>query len=305
MINKNFFIGIDSGGTKSEILITDEFNTVLYKKNIKAFHYSIHGFDKTVNHIINILATSLKENKLDIKNCKGICIGLSGVRDIKVKSQIQKQIIKSLGCKNILIESDSTIALYGAFEGKDGLILICGTGSILFGILNGEFIRIGGWGRIIGDYGSGYEIGKNAIKHLTTGYDGGKKISNLSSAIEKEFSINKANLLHLIYQNNFNLQNLVPIVLERADKKDKNALKIIDNAVNDLLQHFKIFFKTSGLRKKIGLAFSGSIIENENVLTLKLKKKIKRNFKLINIIDKLHSPAEGAILLAKNKFYKN
>jgi|WetSurMetagenome_2_1015567.scaffolds.fasta_scaffold12238_6 N-acetylglucosamine kinase-like BadF-type ATPase len=305
MINNNFFVGIDSGGTKSEILIADDCNILSHNKSCKALHYSLHGQDKIINHIKNIIIASLKEKKLNLKNCKGICIGLAGVREKKDKIEIEKLLKRLIEFKNIIVESDADIALHGAFKGNNGLILICGTGSILYGYVDGIFYRIGGWGRTIGDYGSGYEIGKYAIKHLVSEYDKNKKLSNISRIIEKKFSFNRTNILNKIYQNNFDVQHIAPVVLEQANKKDKNAIDIIDKAVDDLLCHFETFFAVSGLRNKIDLALSGSIIENENVLSHKLKKQIKKNFKLITIIKKMHTPVEGAILLAKNKFLKN
>jgi len=305
MTKNTFFIGIDSGGTKCELLITDAKNNIIHKISYKAFHYSVHGKEKVSCHLKDIITNSIKEKKLNLRNCRGICIGLAGVREAEVKNELQKHLIKLLGYKNILIESDSIIALHGAFKGKDGLILICGTGSILIGIINKKYFRIGGWGRIIGDYGSGYDIGRFAIKHLVSEYDKGKKTSKLSQAVEKKFSINKLNILKHVYQNNFDLQNLVPLVLEYAKKKDKDAQRIIDYAIDELIYHFKIFFSVTGYRKKINVAFSGSILENDNILSDKIKTRIKRNFHNINLVNKIHTPAEGAILLSKNKFEKN
>ncbi len=51
-----------------------------------------------------------------------------------------------LSFSNIIVESDSEIAYQSAFGDGDGLLLICGTGSILFGKRNGVEVRIGGWG---------------------------------------------------------------------------------------------------------------------------------------------------------------
>ncbi|MCX6165671.1 MAG: hypothetical protein NTU73_12560, partial [Ignavibacteriae bacterium] len=171
MGKNTFFIGIDSGGTKFELSIKSSKFSYTDKKTYKAIHYYVYGKEKVSHHLKKIISGCIKKNKLDIKNCGGICIGLAGVRETEDKNEMQKHLIKLLGYKNILIESDSIIALYGAFKGKDGLILICGTGSILIGIIDNKFFRIGGWGRIIGDYGSGYDIGKNAIKHLVNEYD--------------------------------------------------------------------------------------------------------------------------------------
>ena len=305
MDKKKFFVGIDSGGTKCELLVKDANDKTILKKISGSIHYSVHGSEKTALHIKKIISDSLKIKKLDIQNCAGICIGLAGVREAADKAKLKKKLCELLNLKKIIIESDSIIALQGAFKGEDGMILICGTGSILHGVLKGKFIRIGGWGRIIGDHGSGYEIGKMAIKHLANEYDYNRKISRLSEAIEKTFAINRNNILKHIYHKNFDVQSVVPLVLNLASEKDKDAVRIIDTAVEGLLKHFDIFISHIK-NKKINLAFTGSIIESSNVLSGKLKAKIKKVYgNNIKIVEKVHTPAEGAILLAKNKFYKN
>jgi N-acetylglucosamine kinase-like BadF-type ATPase len=299
-----FFIGIDSGGTKSELLISDVKMNTIKKNTFKSLHYSIYGTEKVADYLEDIIINTLKSSRLNLENCKGICIGLAGVREPEDKDKLKKQLSKLLAFNKILVESDSVTALYGAFKDEDGLILICGTGSILLGMINKKFIRIGGWGWKIGDFGSGYGIGKYALKHLVNEYDNKKKFSVLSSEIEKRFSINRNNILKKVYQNNFEFQNIVPLILELAEKKDKDALLIIDKTAKEIIKHLEIFFLKTGYKRKINLNFSGSILENKNVLSNKLKKSIKRKFSNINFVNKIHCPSEGAILLAKNKFDK-
>jgi N-acetylglucosamine kinase-like BadF-type ATPase len=305
MIENTFFIGIDSGGTKCELVISGIASKTIYKKIYGALHYSVHGKSIITDHLTDIIKDSLTRSKLNSEDCKGICIGLSGARENKDKTELQGRLKKSLGIKNVIVESDAVTALHGAFEGKDGLILICGTGSILYGEINKKILRIGGWGRIIGDRGSGYEIGINAVRYLAEEYDRGSSKSKLAIRIREKFSLNGDNIVEQIYHKKFAIQNLVPLVLELAGKKDRDALKITQEAVNGLLYHIDMFFSRTGYRKKISLAFSGSIIESDNALTKILKQKIKRYYKNINLTGRLHSPAEGAILLAKNKYLKN
>jgi N-acetylglucosamine kinase-like BadF-type ATPase len=300
-----FFIGIDSGGTKTELLIQNKDNKSVFSKKYNSLHYSVHGSDKVSNHLYEIITASLNEAGLEIENCKGICIGLAGAREEEDKNRIKQKVSKLLGFKKIIIESDSVIALQGAFNGEDGLILICGTGSILLGLIENKPVRIGGWGWKLGDFGSGYEIGKYAIKNLIEEYDCGRKPSALSKAIEKKFAIDEKTLLKNIYHKNFNFQNIVPVILEYAGKKDKTASRIIDTAADELLKHFSIFFSLTKYRRNIGLVLSGSILENKNPLSDRVRNKIKKSYTKINIVSRKNSPVKGAILLAKNKFLKN
>lgn len=305
MYKNTYFIGIDSGGTKSELCISDADERIIHKSIYKSLHYSIHGKEKVAGHLRDIIHKSIKKLKLDLRNCKGICVGLTGVREKQDKTALQKELIKLLGIKNIIVESDTIIAHHGAFGGEEGLMLICGTGSVLYGISGKEQIRLGGWGWKIGDYGSGYEIGKHAIKHLANTYNKGKKPIGLSKAIEKRFSLNRNNLLFNIYQNNFEFQKLVPLVLEHAGKKDKDAKRIIEKSVEELMMHFELYFLSAKNKKEINVSFSGSIIEQKNPLSDLLRKSIKRKYPNIKLTEKIHSPSKGAIILAKNKFDKN
>ena len=46
-----------------------------------------------------------------------------------------------------------------------GVALIAGTGSVAFGrAADGRTIRCGGWGYLLGDEGSGYAIGRAALR---------------------------------------------------------------------------------------------------------------------------------------------
>ena len=60
-------------------------------------------------------------------------------------------------------------ALYGVSEGKDGIIAICGTGSVAFGKKGNAYARSGGYCYQEGDLGSSYDIGRKALPELFTG----------------------------------------------------------------------------------------------------------------------------------------
>ncbi|MBI5403164.1 MAG: hypothetical protein HY959_07165 [Ignavibacteriae bacterium] len=305
MDKNKFFIGIDSGGTKGEMLVSETSGKILLRKIYKPLHYSADGMIKTASCTAKVVRSGLREYKLDLKDCKGICIGYAGARYTSDKTALKKKLFSLLGIRNIIVESDSAAALYGAFKGRDGLILICGTGSILFGLHNKIPIRIGGWGRIIGDHGSGYEIGKAAIRHAASEYDRNKKPGKLTREIEKRFSINRKNLLNHIYRKNFELQSLAPLVLKLAESGDRDSMRIIKETADNLLMHIEIFSSISK-KRKTDLALTGSIIENDNILSRLLRSRIKKSFgSKINLINKIHTPAEGAVLLAKHKFQKS
>jgi len=302
-IRDGFYIGIDSGGTKCELLLADTENKILFSKLFKGVHFSIAGNKIYSNKISEYIKSSLKEVKLNIKNCLAIGIGAAGAREEKDRSGLKYSFEKKLKHSNILVTTDAMTALYGAFEGREGIILISGTGSVLYGYTKGKIIRVGGWGRIIGDEGSGYWIGKRALNLIMKEYDSRvNKKSLLTEKLLETYGINNRNVNEKIFHHGFEIQRLAPLVIESAENNCRVSLNIVNEAVSFLTDHIKTFLKVSGRKKETEIAFIGSIIENRNILSDRLKKEIKK-LKVIRVVDKKHSSSFGAILLAKEKKY--
>ncbi len=292
-----FYIGIDSGGTKCELLIVSESKKILFRKIYKGVHYSVSGPAIYSNSLAGFISDALIKSKRSLKDCKCICFGIAGAREGKDRKNLRLLFQDKLKFKKLIITTDAMTALFGAFEGGDGIILISGTGSVLYGYSNGKITRVGGWGRIIGDEGSGYWIGKSALNVLAKEIDKRNFDGALYKTINKKFGLTRENLNEKTFNKNFEIQKLAPAVIKLAENGNNLCRKIIDSAVEGLSYLIKTFLKISGRKKPIKIAFIGSVIENENILSLKLKKEISK-LKIVRIVKKKYSSAYGAVLLA-------
>jgi N-acetylglucosamine kinase-like BadF-type ATPase len=73
----------------------------------------------------------------------------------------------------ILAHKDMVTALAGASIARPGVVVIAGTGSVAYGRLEtGQEMFRGGWGYIMGDEGSAYDIGRNALRAACQASDG-------------------------------------------------------------------------------------------------------------------------------------
>ncbi|MFZ1320500.1 MAG: BadF/BadG/BcrA/BcrD ATPase family protein [Ignavibacteria bacterium] len=294
-----FYIGADSGGTKFELLIVSLSGKILKSFRTKGIHYSVAGPQKYSEKITEYIQAAVFKSGLEIENCMGICIGLAGAREESDRTKLAKLFKQKTKVRKIIINSDAMTALIGAFEGKEGIILISGTGSVLYGYYKNKIKRIGGWGRIIGDEGSGYWIGKKALNVAAKEFDRVNDISLQSSLCKKlfsEFGIDRSNLNDMIFKENFDIQKITPHVLDLAGKKSKVCIEIIETAVEDLIYHIKTYLDFVKPVRVLKIALIGSLIENENILSVKLKKEILK-LKKVKAVEKKHSPAYGAYLL--------
>lgn len=303
--NEKFFVGVDSGGTKCDIVI--EFDSGLkIQEKFPSLHYALHGAEVFAENFNRNFKTFLYSKDIDPVNCKGICFGIAGARERKDKVALKKYLTKFLGIKNISIETDAMIALYGAFENNDGAILISGTGSVLYGVNQGRLIRIGGWGKMLGDQGSGYWIGKEALRNIVKEFDTveePKDWSLLCKLITSKMNLTPSNIVELSFEKNFPYQDAAPIVIEAASKKDFTAKAILEIASDELVEHISEFLQVSNRKIILELALVGSLIDTENLYSEIVKKKIKKIFgKKIALLKVHKQPAQGGLILAKKYF---
>lgn len=173
MINiaKQYLIGIDGGGTKTRCVIGDlEGNIIGYKVSTSG---NINAIPLTQLHdtLKNMIDTILSQNNIPFDDILQIFICLAGADRVGEKEKIHQSFADSEWFDKIIIQSDAHAALAAGTWGNPGTLLIAGTGSIVYGLDGEHYFRIGGWGYLLGDEGSGFYLGKLAIRSILESHD--------------------------------------------------------------------------------------------------------------------------------------
>src|SRR6476660_6899468 len=72
------------------------------------------------------------------------------------------------------------------------VLVISGTGSCAFGInARGDRLKIGGWGHVLGDKGSAYQIGMRALRRVVDDYDNNGRWPKLGEGILRALVLNE------------------------------------------------------------------------------------------------------------------
>lgn len=197
------------------------------------------------------------------------------------------------------MDSDARIALEGAFRGEAGMILIAGTGSIMFGKdANGNIHRVGGWGRFLGDEGSGYSIGREGLVALVQHYDGRGKATLLTKLVAERFHLTDQTIVTEVYKNNFDIASVAPLIFEAAERGDDVCDAIVNQAIDELLVHIKTMLPKLSVAGRAKLAFIGGVIAHENILSGRLREKIEVEIARVSLQEPECSPVYGAVLMA-------
>lgn len=296
-----FVFGADGGGTKTLGVLSTQDGNIVARRTVGASNPNVVGFEVAAKNLFELIQGCCAEANCSPRELQSIVLGLAGAGTEQNRIQLRKQIVALAHCElPITIETDARIGLEGAFEGAPGILIIAGTGSVVIGkSVSGESIIVGGWGRALGDEGSGFYFGLEALKSLRLYYDGRGGSTLLAEMIDKEFGLNsRERIIAAVYQEKFEFSKIAPLVLRAAERNDGVALQILNAGAIELSGQALALVGRLKHSGKIGVAFTGGLVERENVYTKILKQKITERIPSADIRIPSRSPAEGALLMA-------
>ena len=300
-----YLIGIDGGGTKTDCAIADLSGKIIRQTSGKPSNFMIIGVEEALENIFALIEQNLFELGGDFSDVKQIVIGVAGAgreEDAMLLEKGFKDYSDQEGVhfKGVKVVSDAHIALEGAFPDSAGCILIAGTGSILFGKdEKGVIHRVGGFGRLIGDEGSGYSIGRKALNAVSKASDGRGEETMISELLDAKMNHNTSkNIINKVYNENLDVASVAKIVIEAAEEGDPIAEDILEEEADELVLHIRSLINKIQTNN-LNVAFSGSLIDNKNFYSDLLKNKIKSTLPNVKVVKPANPPVSGAILFAK------
>ena len=301
----DYFIGLDGGGTKTKCVLTGDDLKIIDSQIGSATNPLSVGFDESADVLANLLKQVYKKIKRNSKVY--ICAGVAGCgREFhakKLTSKLKRKLNRlDLAFEDLSIVSDAEIALEGALSGKPGMLLIAGTGSILIGKdIYGNFYTVGGYGKLIGDEGGGYSIGRKGLNLVSKYYDGRGGESLLVKYLSEKFGINNRNeLITKVYSNNLNISDVTPLVLHAAENNDNLCIKLLNEEISEIEAHVNSLIKKPAFKNSL-LTFSGSLLTNQKYISTHLKNRLKEKVKIVKA---KYPPEIGAVIIAKKMLLK-
>ena len=312
-------LGVDGGGTKTVCVLMDDTGMVLGRGEAGSSNYQSVGkkaaFLSIQAAIIQALAC------IGRVKVEAICLGLAGVYrpvDIQVVQSFVEQLKLSdslpitwtLQPSNIVICSDALIALVGGVGQAVGIVAIAGTGSIIFGQnRQGCSKRVGGWGYILGDEGSAYQIAVRGLQAALRAYDGRSESTSLQKYLKQHLGLSSLeNLVEVIYQQGWNVKDiaaLAPIVDQAAASGDRVAISIIEDAVKELVQATQVVIDAIfSPAEVVEVVTIGSVWHGLSLIRERFNASLVARKPLANVILPRYEPVYGAGLLALQSLVK-
>lgn len=298
-----YYVGIDGGGTKSRLIAVDKAGNQHGPYIGKSTNINSNPAEVVQANIKSLVLEFLQEQGAGWESLSGFCIGSAGI-DLPQNVQDYEKMLRASGIRCPLkAVNDVEIVFESEAKGQSGIVVVSGTGSIVFGKDEKKCtVRIGGWGHIVGDEGSGYWIGKEAVRRSLCSYDGREEKTALIPLLEEACKIKKIpDILDIVYTPNINksvIADFSKLVDQAANEKDAVAVCILEEAAQELYLMIIAAKKKMTLQDGFPVILSGGTILGSQLLCDKLCRKLAP---LTENVKKTHQePCMGAVYLAQN-----
>jgi N-acetylglucosamine kinase-like BadF-type ATPase len=230
-------LGIDVGGTKTVCLLGDEQGRVVASARGPGANLQAVGeleLEKVLHSVMEETVAG------QVIAPAAICLGIAGV-DRPEDAAIVRGIMSRIGYKaRILVVNDALVALRAAIAEGPGVVIVAGTGSIAYGCdRRGYAARAGGWGYVLGDEGSGYWMGRLALRAIVREADGRGQATTLTARVLAHFRVERPEeLLQTVYHDDFNPSAVAALAthLQQArDEGDAVAAAILERGAKELV----------------------------------------------------------------------
>lgn len=229
---KQIYVGVDGGATKCTIRLEDDAGTFLGQATGGPANIRISVADAwlSINNAIDSVITQLGIPADSIALHAGM--GLAGCEIAEAKQAFLEY---PHGLQQLIVTSDAHTACVGAHGGKDGVVIIIGTGTVGLKCENGIVSKVGGWGFPHDDVGGGAWLGLEAMRLTLQALDGRLPMSGLANIVYQHFKSNHEEMV--VWANAANstrFAELAPCVIAACKNNDPVATNLLERAAREI-----------------------------------------------------------------------
>lgn len=293
-------MGLDAGGSKTHLRAECTGGAELIEERGPGANPNRIGLDTASEVLIDLVRTATR-------NCTSIgqlsiCAGVSGAGRAREQEAITEALRGAFSGSSTTVSvevvHDGLIALDAAYDAGSGVIVIAGTGSVVLARTKvNTLVRVGGWGHLIGDPGSGYAIGQEGLRAVAEAYDGGRE-TGLRARLREQCGITDGErLIQKVYQENFRVQTVAPLVIDAAADGDEVAGRILATQAAELTRHVEwVLNHDEEIASRITLL--GGMVRNDHYAHT-LRQTLYDRFPEWSVEFLQNDPVEGALRRAR------
>lgn len=298
--NEPVFLGIEAGATRTVSLLADAGNQLVQRHESGAANVRLMSDVELFRHFQEIARAFPRPAALGI--------GMAGARTESDRERIREAIGKLWPQIQTRVSNDLETALLAGGEDKKikaatRVLILSGTGSCCYGQDSaGKTVRVGGWGHLIGDKGSGYEIGLRSLKAVVFHYDRKGIWPDLGVRLLHALQLNEPNDLIGWVQSasKTSIAGLAIEVFRAWEKGDAIAKDILAGAASSLSRDAVDCARRLARKgEAVQFVLAGSVLVKQPRFVRQIARLIRRDWKQATIAPLRRESAWGAVQMAR------
>lgn len=230
----SLFLGVDGGGTTCRARLATASRAVLAEALAGPANVRL-GLEEAFGNVLIAGSACLRAAGLPESAFKRIiaCLALAGASEPAELAAARQH---RHPFHQAVFTTDAHAACVGAHGGRDGAIIIVGTGSIGWAIKAGQHHRIGGWGPVLSDEGSGAWIGRELLRQILRAHDGRIPSTDfLNEVFHSKFGSDPHRLVSWSSKASpREFGSLAPEVIRFASSREPTAVDILERAAKHI-----------------------------------------------------------------------
>lgn len=296
-------LGIDGGGTHTRARLARAGGAIVGSGEAGRSNPNAQGLPAAQEQVLQAVELAFRQAGISRDKVAAACLGIGGTDRPAERAAWTAWALEHLAVRAVVV-NDGEILLAAGTPENWGVALVAGTGSIAWGKSRaGQNARAGGWGYLFGDEGSGFELGREALRAAAQAADGRGPETKLLAAILEHWGCREPmELIPRVYRDKArpaDLAALAPLITRCAQERDPVARRLVAQAAEALATMVRAVCRALDFRGEIPLAMTGGLLlATESLRTDILRSLDSSNFRM-QPVALVQEPVQGAIRLAQ------
>jgi N-acetylglucosamine kinase-like BadF-type ATPase len=298
------FAGFDGGGSKTRVAVADERGRVLGRgeTGLANLHHAPEAEVRA--NLARALALALEPVGGKPADVASVFFGMAGVTCEATAGRFRGMAADiGLGAARFGIDHDIRIALAGGLMGRPGIALIVGTGSACYGRNADESTwQTGGWGYLVADEGSGYDLGRRAMTVAVRMSDGRMVPGPLRDLVFGFLEVRGVQeILVRLYERGIGrneIASLAPRIVAQAEAGDAVARGILESGAAELGAMVSANHRALPTSETPEVVITGGLGSAPTLYRELIRGAIRGRLTGVRLPEPALEPVLGAVLLA-------
>ena len=227
-----YLIAVDAGGTKTEAVLFTADGTIVRHLLRAGINPLVSSFDAACSDCLDIMRELCAESPVPVASAY---VGMPALQYFR--GRIEEWLTAHVSVQHLRAEADGYMLISAMLGHADGAGLVCGTGSGLYVRRGGHQYGVGGWGYIIDGCGSGFVLGRRAVRAAIRQSDGRGPDTLLTDLVNEQIGGDVTQSLPELYTGGRpRFASFARTVFQACARGDAVAQKIFDDCANVLAE---------------------------------------------------------------------